>query len=530
MKSKQRTDIASTRKTTAIAIFTACLLFQNLTAFGGYDELKREMESYHLPLTTAEPNTSPTASKKNILTPKDILTNTNNKINTLRQGIIQDIQGIEKGKAFLALSSDLGKKLKGLDKNSGKTLDAAARLLRKNPDIYTLEGIVLMRHSGIKAARAKVEAQMNAFTQVENLDRILQRYSAFTEALMNGVGPMKGSEPIKTIFPFPGITALKGEAAAQSVKMVMSELDMAKRDAVTKMRIAFWKLIYIDKADTITSETLGLFKKLHKVANSLYRAGKTSFQDVIKITIKLNLLEDNIVSIHENRLNIKAEMLALMDLPSNIPVGTPRFFHPSGKVPPISRLYAMAHENRQELTKIRAMRGKVQRMLEMAETMILPDFDPGFSRYSDNAVMQVGSAAMKPTFSSKTASFMGAGVPIKPWLGTGIPWLEQTRRELVSLGHTLKNSEAQTRKMVRAAWSKLDKAIRSAHVYGKTVVELSSNALEVSTREYESGRLTFSEVTSSYSQWLDARLSHAGAMSDMGIARAEVQRIIGISF
>ena len=530
-------------------------------------QLKSDMEGYQLPLTTTTGSTSITRSGNYNYddTDADIDAGANENQNTdapqnsglsrKMMGEIQGEKGLGKLSPFITLSADLEKKLEGIDgednsehgnkkrneegekENKSKTIALTSRLLRNAPSLPLLEGIVLKRNGGIKAARAKVQAQMNAFTQVENLDQILYRYSAFTEALMNGVGPMKGSEPISKAFPFPGISALKGEAAAQSVAIAQAELGMAEREAITAMRKAFWKGIYLDRAYTITSETLDLFRKLHQVADSLYRSGKTSFQDVIKITIKLNLLEENIISIHENRLNIKADMLALMDLPQDVslgmsgfPVGTLRSSSPSNTVPSISNLYAMALENRQELIKIRAMSAKMERMLEMAETMILPEFDPGFSRYDDKAVVQVGSAAMKSAFATTISPSMGAGSPVKPWLGTGIPWLEQTRKEVVSLRHTLENSEAETRRMVRSAWSELDKAIRSARVYGDTILDLSSNALEVSTREYESGRLTFSEVTGSYSEWLNTRLSHAGAIRDMGITRAELQRVTGTSF
>ncbi|MBF0234436.1 MAG: TolC family protein, partial [Desulfamplus sp.] len=95
---------------------------------------------------------------------------------------------------------------------------------------------------------------------------------------------------------------------------------------------------------------------------------------------------------------------------------------------------------------------------------------------------------------------------------------------------TLNNSEAQTRKMVRSSWAELDRATRSARLYDDTILALSASALEVSTSEYESGRLSFSEVTGSYSEWLGARLSHAEAIRDIGIARAQLQQMTGVSF
>ncbi|MBF0260025.1 MAG: TolC family protein [Desulfamplus sp.] len=546
----------------AIAIFSACLILMahasTSFASAGYDKIKSDMDRYQLPLTTATGKSSiegrasltgnahvSTETQRNIVLEEKLNVSTSALGKKSTSGIVQgssavlvksmmsqikEANGAGQRALFITLSDSLKKRVQGVEKDGSQAVDKASTLLKNSFELPVLEAIVLMRNSDIKATGAKVEAQMNAFTQVENLDQILTRYSAFTEALMNGVGPMKGNEPATTRFPFPGVTALKGQAAAQSVKIALADLAIAQRDSITAIRKSFWKRIYIERKYTIMVETLELFKKLHKVADSLYRSGKTSFQDVIKITVKLNLLEDSIVSINETRLNINSEMLALMDLPPDIHVGMPRFSTPSKSVPQLSRLYVMAHENRQELIKIRAMAAKVEMMLKMASTMIMPDLDPGFSNYSDNAVTQVGSAAMKPAFATTISPSTGAGVPIKPWLGTGTPWLEQTRKELLSLHNTLNNSEAQTRKMVRSSWAELDRATRSARLYDDTILALSASALEVSTSEYESGRLSFSEVTGSYSEWLGARLSHAEAIRDIGIARAELQQMTGVSF
>lgn len=515
-------------------VFASALLLIPYKAYSGYDELKSDLENYKPPHTTATSTVSKeqkkASTKIRIVSGSHADNDKTGNPGHKMMSKIKDGRGIGQRKPFITISPSLQKRVRGVDKEDAHGIAIASTLLKNAPDLSLLEAIVLMRNSEIKAAGAKVDAQINGFTQVENLDQILSRYSAFTEALMNGVGPMKGSEPANTRFPFPGVTALKGEAAAQSVKIAIAELGIVERDAITAIRKAFWKRVYIERQYNITAEMLELFKKLDKVANSLYRSGKTSFQDVIKIAVKLNLLEDSIISIHENRLNMDGDMLALMNLPPDISIAASRFSSPSQKVPALSKLYLMAGENRQELIKIRAMAEKVDRMLKMARTMVLPDFDAGFSDYSDTAVTQAGSFSMKPSFTSAVAASTGAGLPIKPWSGSSISWLEQTRQELVSLHHTLDNSEAQTRKMARSAWSELDRAIRSARLYSNTILELSANALEVSTNEYESGRLSFSEVTGSYSEWLATRLAHAGAVSDIGIARAKLQQIIGISF
>jgi outer membrane protein TolC len=198
-------------------------------------------------------------------------------------------------------------------------------------------------------------------------------------------------------------------------------------------------------------------------------------------------------------------------------------------VPPLASLYPLANERRQELRQLRAKVGKMARMIEMAETMVLPPYTLNFSLYDDETVNQVGSAAMKETFPTVTTAARGAGLPKMPWYGTNDAFLRETRQKLKALKAELIKIESATETLVRNSWFELDRAKREAALYRQTVVKLSQAALEVSTRGYETGKVTFADVIASYNTWLRANLTLARKKSDLGIARAELERVVGTS-
>ncbi len=178
---------------------------------------------------------------------------------------------------------------------------------------------------------------------------------------------------------------------------------------------------------------------------------------------------------------------------------------------------------------MRAKVGKMARMIEMAETMVLPPYTLNLSLYGDEAVNQVGSAAMKETFPAATTASRGAGLPKMPWYGTNDAFLRETRQKLKALKAELIQMEAATETLVRNSWFDLDRAKREEGLYGRTVVKLSQAALDVSTRGYETGKVTFADVIASYNTWLRANLTLERKKSDLGIARAELERVLGTS-
>jgi cobalt-zinc-cadmium efflux system outer membrane protein len=77
---------------------------------------------------------------------------------------------------------------------------------------------------------------------------------------------------------------------------------------------AYWNLLYIHRAHRITRDTLDRLNQLESVATTRYGAGKTSYQDVVKIRIGREKLEEQLATLKEQRANLETELLSLMDL------------------------------------------------------------------------------------------------------------------------------------------------------------------------------------------------------------------------
>ncbi len=412
---------------------------------------------------------------------------------------------------------------------AGDDDSAATAALQAGFSLGTLEALTLLRNPGIEAATNRFQGTVEKFSQVANLDEILRQYTAFTEGLMTGIGPMKGRDPVEMKFPFPGVMSLKGEIAGQEARAAWEGLEMARREAITAARKAYWNLVFVRRALKIEADTVELFRRLESVANTRYEGGKTSFQDVIKVRIQREILVEELTTLREKQRNIKSKVRELVNLPPGSKVGSPVKHRPSTNVPPLASLYPLAYERRQELRQMRAKVGKMERMIEMAETMVLPPYTLNLSLYDDEAVNQVGSVAMKETFPAVTTASRGAGLPKMPWYGTNDAFLRETRQKLKALKAELVQIEAATQTLVRNSWFDLDRAKREETLYRQTVVKLSQAALEVSTRGYETGKVTFADVIASYNTWLRANLTLERKKSDLGVARAELERVLGTS-
>jgi len=393
-----------------------------------------------------------------------------------------------------------------------------------------LEVLALLRNQGVKAAEKEVRATLDSYGQAWNLDEILRQYSAFTEDLMTGIGPMKGREPVEMKFPFPGVLALKGEVVTQEAKASMESLEIARRSAVTAVRRAYWDLLFIKRAQEISKEMLSLMNRLESVAKTRYETGKTSFQDVIKITIERDILKEDVRTLQEREGNLLVKMLEILDLPPGTGMGDPSRLHPPTRVPRLDFLYSLGLEKKQEIRRLNAVIGKMEKMIEMAETKIYPHYSLNLSLYQDEAISQVGTWRKKEPFAVTTTSSVGAGLPKMPWYGTSDAYLREVRERLQALHSELQKVKDATLTQVREAWFRHDLAKRQERLYAKKVVNLSQAALEVSTRGYETGKVSFADVISSYTIWLKFHLALERHRSDLGVAHAGLEEAVGASW
>ncbi|MCF8145918.1 MAG: TolC family protein [Deltaproteobacteria bacterium] len=504
----------------SIVIF--CLAFSMTNPVcAGYRELKNEYESYRPPAYFVDQFGSGPEPEHPV---------TDSAFDAQQKRLEEMKAGWEKA---LKTGSDEGSflvpdpKLVEFLKPAQTHTDAAAAAIKGTYSLKQLETLTVLRNPGVKAAEDRLRGAIEAFTQVGALDEILRKYTAFTEDLMPGVGPMRGKEPMKLKFPFPGVMALKGEIVDREIRAERESLEAVRRDAVTAIRKAYWNLIYVIKGMGITSEMLELLEQLDAVVQSRYEAGKTSYQDVIKVRIHRETLHEDLNTLGEQQHNFDSKIREILNLPPGVKLGTPEIRTPSAEIPMLKDLYGIAQQHRQELRRLRDRISKMELMIEMAETMILPPYTLNSSLYEDEAVNQVGSFAQQNTFPIKTEASRGAGLPKMPWYGIEDAYIRETRQQLHALREDLAKTEAATRTRVRYAWFQLDLARRERALYYDDVVQLSRSALDVSTRSYVAGNVAFADVIDAYTTWLKATLTLERKRSDFGIAWANLEQVVG---
>jgi hypothetical protein len=497
------------------------LLFASV-GFAGYEEMKKALENYtpqdSFPLRTLSETPGPDSGS-----PAAELLIDHTFPDTLKQGYEQEIVRSHGVAEAMGVDEDILARL--LPAKDDRAVLAA--VVGQKIDLKEIKAIAALRNTDIKAAQKKVLAEIQSFDQVTHLDDTLRQYAAFTAALDNRIGPLKAANAVRAGHPFPGLAALKGRVVQSQVNMLDAQMLTKAKQVRNDLEKAYWDLVFTTRSIRIIHETTAAFDRLLGVAASLYQSGRTSYQDVIKVTIKIEALKEDRVSLENDAASIEARLLELMNLPADTRTGPVKTASLPQTIPESGALAAMARDHRQELAALRFQISKVQSMLEMSESMKEARFTLGLSYWDADHVNTAGTGAPKQAFAEKTMASMKNNLPQSPWYGVDGPWVQQTRQTLAGLEHTLTARENETDRMVVNAWVKTDKLLRELDLYQNRILPLTKSALDVSTREYETGAIAFSQAIGSYTDWLAVMLAIAQKTKDLGIAFADLETIVG---
>lgn len=164
------------------------------TAFGGYRDLKREMDAYVPPVMlygqgVAQPPADPAT---------DDFQAARQVIETARERWRHAVSD----RAPILAGNDIAPDLVHAAADDHRTL----ALLQDRFSLQTVESLILLRNPAVQGAVDRLEAALQGFDQVTQLDEMLRQYSAYTAAVMPGVGPMGAmGEAIEMKFPFQSV-------------------------------------------------------------------------------------------------------------------------------------------------------------------------------------------------------------------------------------------------------------------------------------------------------------------------------------
>ncbi len=399
---------------------------------------------------------------------------------------------------------------------------AGAATLPPNPSLADLERIAELRSPALRAAFHRWRAAVEKALYADALPDPMLTFAQFVENVETRVGPQQRRLALRQTLPWFGTLQAREDAAAAAARAAWQRFEAERLRVLRDVRAAWYEYAYAAREIAITRETLDLVRYWERVAQQKYRVDLARHSAVIQAQVELGTLEDRLHTVRARVAPLEArirELLALPDTtrfapPDTIAVGGPRVDRDALTRTVLERnpdLLALAREIESRRAGVRlagkASWPRVTLGVDWVQTG--PAVDPALPE------------------SGKDAWMASVGVSLPIWFGDNAARRHEARARLRESQYRLEDARHAVVRTVEDHLFAYEDALRKTFLYRDGLIPKARQSLGATYTAYRAGTVDFVSVLDAERVLLNFRLRLERARADVGIHRAELERLAG---
>jgi cobalt-zinc-cadmium efflux system outer membrane protein len=381
--------------------------------------------------------------------------------------------------------------------------------------------IALERNPSIRRAQYKVLRLANRIPQATSLDDPMLNVVPIGEMAETAAGQVGLMTGVSQRLPFPGKLDARGQTAGQEMAAAAQELAETRLSVVADVRRAYWSYYYATMAIDITQHNLTILDQFKDVATAKFQAGTATQQDVLRVTVEISNLNNELLAWRQRRTTAVAMLNSLMDRPVAAPVGSPRAVQLQSVAMQLDQLLAEASQANPTLARIKHLIQADEERLRLAKLQRWPDLTVGFSY---NFVDDHGLAALA---NGKDQWWVGFGLNIPIWFDKLNAAEREARNGIRENAANLADMTNRVDFRVQDALSRVDTQQKQALIFRDVIIPQAQQTLEVSVSDYEAGKVEFLTLVDNWRKLLNFQLMYHQSLSQLEQDFADLQQAIG---
>lgn len=311
--------------------------------------------------------------------------------------------------------------------------------------------------------------------------------------------------------PYPGKRRLRGEVATKEAEAEFQQYQAMQLAVLSRLKQAFFRLQHNYSQRSVMERSRELLRRLLKVTEVRYAAGKAMQQDIFKTQTQLSVMETRFLQLDRERSVLEAQINALLNRSPDTPLGHPDEPHLHPLTMSLEQLQSAARDNAPMLRRDEKM---IQKN-ELAYNLALKNFRPDLALSGGYYYM-----------GSMPDMYMVRADIRLPLFGKRPALTEQAQ----NLSESKRTYEAGARNLQARIKDDYLMAITATQVmslYTDTVIPQANLAVESSLRSYESGAADFTGVLMNYMTSVDYEMNFHEEMQNYHLALSRLEEMTG---
>jgi outer membrane protein TolC len=322
--------------------------------------------------------------------------------------------------------------------------------------------------------------------------------------------------------PFPGKLDGRGRIAEQDVAMARADLQQTRLQVIADTRRAYWSLYFAARAIETTRDSRSLLAQFKQIAEAQYRAGSRSQADVLRASVELSNLDNELILLVQRQSSATSMLNQLLDRPIDEPLPEPRAVSPRQLNEDLDFLLASAAN---ENPAIRKIHDRIQQYRERHAIARL-------NRWPDVTV-----SASYNIIESRGLS-MAANGDDQWWFGFGVNlpiWnAKYDAAEREAFEGMMEGVSELTATQNRIAFQVQDAYLRAnaqqdvVELFRDVIIPQARQTVDASASGYRAGAVDFLTLIDNWRKRLGFDLMYHRAVADAEQAIADLERAVGI--
>lgn len=322
--------------------------------------------------------------------------------------------------------------------------------------------------------------------------------------------------------PFFGKRGLHGDVATSDARVVSLAADAMALDLEYEVKMAFFELVRTNQVDSLLQEERALVERMREVSFQRYSSGTAEQYEVLKLDVTIAQIDDQAAMNEHDRDIVSARLNELIGRDAASPLPAPQWSAPETRGVEAAAVVDSAIVRRPEIAAAQAEIDAAEFSRRAAHKEYFPNFMLGlnweFGGQKDAFGQQMGDSWE-----------VMAGMTLPVWFGKTRAAAREAQARRESAEHGLDAARLHVSRDVEASTHGVRAARERVARFEREILPRAEQSFRSAESGYRAGRTDFLDYLDSERMWLAMRKEYCGAIAELGVGMAALERALGLS-
>lgn len=386
-------------------------------------------------------------------------------------------------------------------------------------DVYI--SYALSQNPDIEAARKRVDAAAYRVPQAASLRDPMFGMTVFPEPVQTAAGQQELALNASQQLPWFGKLDTRAAAAEEDTNVARAQLATVELGVIEQVKRSYYELYFIQKATRITEDNRKLLLDFVRIADSKYRTGKASQQDVLRAQVEVSNLDSQLIRLRQQIDSAQAKLARLLHVSPDTPVRALEQA-PRQQIPQdLKRLYEQAIAQQPELHAQLAAVQRDRHKVELARLEFFPDLTAGMTWIGTSA------AGLSPVANGEDPLLLGFSVNLPIYHKRLEAGVREAESRVVASTRQFDSLRDRTAESVKDLYVRVTSQYDLVKLFRDDIIPKSEQTLEVSRAAYQVGDVDFLQLIDNWQRLLRFQITYHRLESQLQQTLATLERVVG---